>query len=1003
MRKKWQIVPIALLLTLAIVATGITVFAGTSSGIAFAQPVWSEITVSENYDYGADFEVPERTVTLGDDEIKATSVVVYPDGTATRQTKIALNQSGLYTIKYTAVAKGAAYVDEVTFTVIDPLFSVSDPLSSVEYGLYDSIAAGATKAVTTSGLMVRLAAGDKLTVNKLIDVNELTKDDVLFEAFVTPDTMGRADFTNILFTLTDATNPDVFLRFSGRQSAEGDEYPVTYFLAGGNGQVLAGYEKNWDRIHINNEWGTYTHHTFTGKFRPGEEFALDTRPMSIRYDEGEDAAYAGELMIIDFDDPKYFATLWKGFATGYARLTIEADAYNGDTANFCVTKIRGVDLTDTTVDAETPVITVDGVDERMPEAKVGGTYPVPKAKAFDNYCGYSNVTTKVYYNYASANAINVPVQNGRFATDRAGNYAIVYEATNRKGKSAEEIVWVHAGDAIDAIQINNSLKDQVLNKTLGEWVETGDTTASGGSGNNPEIRTYVEFDGASTEIKGGFRPEKTGDYTVKIIATDYIGDSETATFAVHAEPGDKPVFIDAPTLPKYFIGGATYVLPEVYANDYSSGSCVRKVATAEIGGETYRAGDEFVPEVENNGDAVEVAFKCENATLTVPVKTVKAYVPNGDYEDLHMENYLMGEGVDFNPQSDHILVTATEADGGWEFANTLLSENFDLQIIGAANASYFEGLDVILTDSEDESISVLIKLLNTGEKANIQVNATKINVSYGFVNSGTFNLGFAGTSVTVGGSEIEVTECVDGSAFKGFPSDRIRLEVRFSGAIEGGSYMLSRINGQRMSDEGDDRIGPKISIMNRDYGGCASIGDTRVLPYATAGDTLDPNVEFTLTVEAPDGSVCTDVNGKALSNVDPSVNYEIKLDSYGNYSIRYEATEKYTGRMSKWSYIITVEDEIAPEIEFAHEFVTTVKAGETIVIPDFTVSDNISESKNIRVLKYVKNPNGEMFTLPADSNSFKTAMAGEYEVRIMLIDEAGNVNLVRVTVTATEA
>lgn len=1006
MRKKWQKTLLSAALALALVATGITVFGGPKPGTAHAAPSWSDIQIAETYDYGAQFNVPARTVTVGDKTVVATSVLEYPDGTATRHTSAVLNVSGKYFLRYTAVVDGQPYAEEFNFTVIDPLVAFDTDKSSARYGLYDSVAAGATKAVQTPGLMVRLAEGDKLTVNKLIDVRGLTKNDVLIESFVTPSRIGRADFTNIVFTLTDATNPEVFLRFSGRQSSEGDGYPVTYFLAGGNGQVLAGYEEYWDRIHINNEWGTYTEHSFTGKFDSQfTEVALDSIPMSIRYDEEEDAAYAGERMIIDFDDPKYFATLWKGFATGYARLTIEADAYNSATADFCLTKILGVDLQAQTVETETPVITVDCEYTDMPEAKVGGTYPVPAATAFDNYSGHSPVKTSVYYNYASPNTINIAVNDGQFMTDKVGTYAIVYETTNKKGLSAREILWVHAGDTIEDISLTSEQIDTTENVTLGAWVALSPITAVGGSG-RIDIQTVAELNGEVTEIKDGFRPDKTGDYTVRITATDYIGNSQTAEFTVHAEPGDKPVFVDVPTLPTYFIGGGTYTVPELYVNDYASGTCVRKLATAEIGGQTYNAGETFVPTVENNGDEVVVTFTCENATLPVPVKTIKAFVREGTplRDRLHMENYLVGEGVERVKNSDSITVTATESDGSWTFANELVAENFDLELIGKSDATFFGAVNVYFTDAVHKDVSVLVKLLNTGDKANIVVNNTKINVSYGFTNGGTFNLGYASKAVTVGASEIAITNCVNGDAFDGFPSGRIMLTIEFEDAIAGrAAYYLSKVNGQPMNNATSDRISPKISVLDRSYGGCVSIGATKRLPAAMAGDTLDPFVAFSLTVTAPDGSIAKDVDGKPLENVDPTVVYEVKCDAYGQYRVSYTAIDNFNGIPAQWGYNVTVEDEIAPEIKFSGAAVGTAKVGDLIAIPDFTVTDNLSATENITVMKYVLNPNGELITIPANSNSIRCSKAGLYEFRIMAVDEAGNVKIERLSVTVTEA
>ena len=73
------------------------------------------------------------------------------------------------------------------------------------------------------------------------------------------------------------------------------------------------------------------------------------------------------------------------------------------------------------------------------------------------------------------------------------------------------------------------------------------------------------------------------------------------------------------------------------------------------------------------------------------------------------------------------------------------------------------------------------------------------------------------------------------------------------------------------------------------------------------------------------------------------------------------------------------------------------------MIPGFTVSDNISEQENIIVTKYVLTPNGVLVTIPESSNSLIAANVGEYEFRIIAMDEAGNITMIRKTVTVTEA
>ena len=251
-------------------------------------------------------------------------------------------------------------------------------------------------------------------------------------------------------------------------------------------------------------------------------------------------------------------------------------------------------------------------------------------------------------------------------------------------------------------------------------------------------------------------------------------------------------------------------------------------------------------------------------------------------------------------------------------------------------------------------------------------------------------------------ARLDVTTYDDGSAFAGFPSGKIYVSVRFVNAAVGAQISLVSVNGHPMTTATSDRIAPKIVIMDVNYGGTREIGSTITLPAAMAGDTLDPNVTFTMKVTDGEGNIVTDVDGLKLNGVDPGREYTIKLDGYGQYSVSYTATDTFNQRKNTRSlnYTINVVDDVAPEIKFEAKFAETVKVGESMVIPKFSVTDNVSEEADITITKYVLTPSGVLVTIPENSNAVKATQAGKYEFRIIAVDKAGNVAMERVTVTA---
>ena len=244
MSKKWKTIVASAVLAAAVAASGTAAYMGQGkTKPAYASAAWSDSAVENVKPFGTKFTVPERTVTVDGTTVTASAVVIKPDGSATTEKEVTLDLSGVYTVVYTATVNGKPYVDEVTFRVDDAAYVLSSSKSSAAYGKYQY-------AESTSGVMVRLAYGDSITFNTPIDVRNVTKSDVLVEAFATPDVKGVKDFDKLIFTFTDVENPNIYLRYTVRQSAEGDNYPISYALAGGNGQPMAGWEEYLSLIHI---------------------------------------------------------------------------------------------------------------------------------------------------------------------------------------------------------------------------------------------------------------------------------------------------------------------------------------------------------------------------------------------------------------------------------------------------------------------------------------------------------------------------------------------------------------------------------------------------------------------------------------------------------------------------------------------------------------------------------------------------------------------------------
>ena len=181
MRRKNKIVVI---LSAIAVAIGIVAGAGALSARANAE-TWSVADFAAGYVYGETVDIPDRTVSIGENSTSALSTITYPSGKVTREKRVRLGEAGNWTVRYYAELDGKHYAKNETFFVEGRGYNVKSKNSSVEWSDYTDL------GITSTGLLVRLANKDSLTFTGLIDVGDLS-------ASVIKRKHGIKDFGNIL-------------------------------------------------------------------------------------------------------------------------------------------------------------------------------------------------------------------------------------------------------------------------------------------------------------------------------------------------------------------------------------------------------------------------------------------------------------------------------------------------------------------------------------------------------------------------------------------------------------------------------------------------------------------------------------------------------------------------------------------------------------------------------------------------------------------------------------
>ncbi len=950
-----------------------------------AKATWLPAKIEQQYDLGTIFTVPQREMNVDGQQAEVTAVVRLPDGTVTSRQEFALNDAGKYTVVYTAVANGKVYVDEVSFLVMQEFCVLTSEDSTAVYGKAPSVQG-------VSGLHVSLKYGDKLKLNAPISIDAL-EDGMLIQGFVIPEKVGTLDYEKLCFQFTDAENPEITLYMSVRQYSNSPEIRASYVTAGGNGQEIIGFDDYADKFWTEGLWGRNIYHGFayecTDVLNTGINLSLDTATMQI---------LANGNMVVDLDSVEYQKSPWGGFPSGKAYLTVWAENYKGLTANFFLSTVGDLDLSQRIIkDTEPPEFQIQTPYETPPAAVKGGIYSVPAATAKDNTGTVSDVRVSAWYNYSSPDASILNIEDGCFETNYVGDYAIVYEATDAYGNLGREILWIKSLEQVEkpTIAFVGEAKTQYV---LGEYFVPAEYTTTCHSG-QPTVQIFTTVNGEQTVLTENYCFETAGQYQLTYQITDCAGQSQTLEQTIQVDIGDKPIMVDRIELPEYLIEDSQYAFPSVYFHDYRSGTVEKKLATGKIqdaaGTAAIEAGKPFAVRVENNMDLVTIVFECEGAVYQVERPVIKAFDSDEGKTRLFLENYFVGQGFTCTREEKGMLFTVDAPDAHWTFANPLLATDFSMVLEGVAGKADFDGMVLTFRDSADTSKCLAVELLQKNGVLGVQVGNTVLYMGEVSLNAGhQVRITYAEGKLQIAGFDIDIGEFTD------FDSHYLTLSMAFREADAGAQLRLVSLNNHTLNNSNRDRVEAWIDVTGS-YGGRFEAGTQIVLPAAYAADVLNPNITFHLTVKQGDTVVTAD-DGTVLENVDPNREYTITATAEGRYDVIYTTEESFSEKEGGLSYVLHIVDGSAPVIQFKGDLPTKAKTGDALCIPEFTVSDSKTPAEELIVLKTVTGPSGVIVTIPADSNSVWATQAGTYKFTVMVVDSDGYICNKTWSVTVTD-
>ena len=1010
-----------ILLSVLFASIGCTAFTLLAEKGSAEEPVWSVSETAENafdkektYLVGDEIAIPEKTVTVGQETYSTQHILIFPDKKAYIDDLITLSAQGKYVLQYTAV--GADYTEETEFLVNSPLYSVGSANSFAVTGAaadYTDYAADGK-----SGIITSVALGDTFEYHKIIDLTGKEADDTIVNFSVLPERVGTADCMRIEFVFTDIYDESNSVTVVAKMCGTGIAWreQATYVTANAVGQPETGLEpkstgsfvwngQNYNLYQNNALYGAYAVFSLSGMPHYNEGIEAN-RPnvgeqeLRFSFDYAERRVYCNGAIVADLDDPTIFTDLWNGFSTGEVKLSIRGDSYNSSALNLLINEIDGdTEFSDTFVeDTAAPVITVENALEGV-YAVVGKAFQIPAAKANDG----SAVTVDVYKNYGMGTQTMVDVTfDWTFIPDQTREYAIVYTASDESGNTAREILKVTAvkdksvslvceGDGLAGVvgQLKKVAKPEVLDAS-GSYTVSIDAVSEAAE---YHIGTYTDKElGSGAALV--FRPLYAGNYKIVYTVADYVSEYETS-YDLTVAPNGGEVFLQEPVLPRYILKNAVYETPSLTGTYFENGAPAEKPANVYITNSPDIAGAE--PYTRNifqiTEDRCYVTFVLGEAVLQREIKVVDVGFGTNN---VNFAEYFIGvgdSGISFSEVRNGNLVVGLEYEvnsaqktPAIDMANHIQVYGFAVEFTVPENPGY-EAFTITLTDTKNAGNALNIEfvvengevklLSDTGIKYTACAAGERVVLSYND----------AERAITLNSQKIAVNLGANGSEWAGFAKKTAYFTVSFA-ETEKARIILNNLNNQPVRITASDTIAPQISASSES--GTRGLNAIVPLDALFAADVLTPRISFVMNVTDPDGNTVTAEDGTLLNvSADPGKAYTIKLEKYGLYMITYTAVDA-AGMQRVYEYTFRAVDDIAPTIVL-EDHTESANVGDSVVVANAQISDNVSAAGNCTQYITVQLPNGAILKLGENSNSFRASVAGTYTVTYMVSDEAGNV------------
>ena len=974
--------------------------------------------IQDYYSSGDVFKVPTLTFQTAEGELATTSIVRFPDGGCYSASNVTLSQEGEYKIVYTAVGEANTYEKTFSFftkVALDSLFETTGNVSMCN-GAY-------SWNENYTGLVAELSVGATMTYKNVVDLSKYSfekgKDNQpLFEVLIDPYTAYRADAVLFEFVLTDIYDPNNQVTIQLTTMEETLECGWGVLRAGHSGYGTVGLEGGVDEK--NNYTGILWRNVTSGFLfngsitaSPNENFKDQIIPTSIYFDyEGRsvhaDNHVGGRHLIADLDHESYFSVPWDGFTTGECTITLNIKQFSGSKARLILLSMDGNDFSGHDfIDDTLPEVNVDVGEEEIAFGVIGKPYPLFDAFAVDNVNGVVNVSKEVFYLYGG-NKFHVDVKNGAFTPEHAGEYLVVYSASDLSGNigTYEFNVKVQEDDFYDASPLTVELSEGYQTQTTaGRLIKIAEVeSVSGGAGRNKYSVEVTDKNGKAIDlVEGCFRPLEEGKYTVRYHLSDYIGEKAEYTYEVNVAAHDSVIYqVENVTFPKVILAGIEYELPTILANDYKTGAAVEKQTTVRIidqNGKEIALTDGKLVISNPNVTSVTIVYGCEGRTETY-TKEIPVRVVVDEYGRYQFTSYFYGENVTVQQEKNTVLVTPKTQGATVEFLKSVIGTNFNFALQADQSKQGLQAFSVYLTNAANAEQFLKFTIIKEGDEALVRVNdGEAVSIVGSFTGASNYDFvlrykAYQKAFFDARGAKLAIIKTyANGDAFDGFSGSTVKVSVCFDEFVgEAGIRMVS-LNGQSFVENGSDSIIPEVSYAQT-VGGLYEIGDVITISDYYATDVLG-NVHCFVTVRLGNQYV-KDTQGNTLNEYPYYEGLSVEFTAAGDYFIYLVAKDyvwldgeiEYGERNSVKLPTVSVNAKVAPTLTVEGNLPSSAKVGNRISLP--TPKTN---TENAKILVLVIDPYGTNWYVEADENgkyAYTPQIKGMHTVKFIVMDQNFN-------------